>query len=117
MNALGAALILKGFFGEADVEAIDTKPDSEPAADAMGMDIEDDTEGAAATADDRMIVNDDAAGNNMGTLRVPATLPPSWTVKKVYRTVGPRPRHVTNNRHKCKRAHSPDTLLPQDQRI
>jgi hypothetical protein len=36
-----------------EAEAIDTGPDSELAADAMGVDVEDDAEGAAATADGR----------------------------------------------------------------
>jgi hypothetical protein len=36
-----------------EAEAIDAEPDSELAADAMGVDVEDDAEGAAATADGR----------------------------------------------------------------
>ena len=51
--------------------AIDAEPDSELAADAMGMDVEDDMEGAAATADGRMIVDDDGtAAQNSSTLCV-----------------------------------------------
>ncbi|KAF8488439.1 hypothetical protein F5888DRAFT_1639199 [Russula emetica] len=50
-------------FGEADAEAMDAEPDSELAADAMDtvMDVEYDVEGAAATADGGMIVDDDGA--------------------------------------------------------
>ena len=39
--------VLEGLFGEADVEAIDAEPDSKIASDAMGMDVEGDTDGAA----------------------------------------------------------------------
>jgi hypothetical protein len=53
VNALCAPFVLEGLFGEADAEAIDAEPDSELAADAMGMDVEDEAEGAAATADGR----------------------------------------------------------------
>ena len=60
----------KGLFGEADAEMIDAKPHSELAADAMDTDVEDDAEGAAATADGGMIVDDDDAINNFGTLCV-----------------------------------------------
>jgi hypothetical protein len=68
VNALGVPFVLEGLFGEADAEAIDAEqPDSELAANAMGMDVEDDTEGAAATADGGMIVDDDGAANNIGT--------------------------------------------------
>jgi hypothetical protein len=67
VNTLGAPFILEGPFGE---EAIDAEPDSELAADAMGMDIEDNAEGAAATADGGMIVDDDDAVNNTVTLCV-----------------------------------------------
>jgi nuclear GTP-binding protein len=92
VDALSAPFVLEGLFGEADAEAMDTEPESELAADAMGMDVEDDAEGAAATADGGMIVDDNAA-NSMGTLCV---IHPTYplvlkTVKKVYRTVGPRP--------------------------
>jgi hypothetical protein len=51
VNALGMPFVLEGLFVEA--EAIDAEPDSELAADAMGVDVEDDAEGAAATADGR----------------------------------------------------------------
>jgi hypothetical protein len=51
VNALGMPFALEGLFVEA--EAIDAEPDSELAADAMGVDVEDDAEGAAATADGR----------------------------------------------------------------
>ena len=44
MNALGVPFVLEGLFGEADAEAIDAEPDSELAADAMGMAVEDDAE-------------------------------------------------------------------------
>ena len=43
----------QGLFGEADAEAIGAEPDLERATDAMGMDVEDDAEGMAATADGR----------------------------------------------------------------
>ncbi|KAI0274481.1 P-loop containing nucleoside triphosphate hydrolase protein [Russula aff. rugulosa BPL654] len=66
VNALGTPFVLEGLFGEADAEAMDTEPESELAADAMGMEVEDDAEGATTTADGGMIVDDDA--NNIGTL-------------------------------------------------
>jgi len=53
VNTLGASFVLKGLLGEADAEAIDAEPDSELAADVMGMDVEDDAEGEAVTADGR----------------------------------------------------------------
>jgi hypothetical protein len=56
VNALSAPLVPEGLFGEADAEAIDVSPIRNwllTAADAMGMDVEDDAEGAAATADGR----------------------------------------------------------------
>jgi hypothetical protein len=67
VNALGAPYVLEGLFGEADAES-----DSEPAADAMGIDLEDDAEGAAATVeqDGGMIVDDGGAANNTDTLCV-----------------------------------------------
>ncbi|KAF8491749.1 P-loop containing nucleoside triphosphate hydrolase protein [Russula emetica] len=68
VNALGVPFVLEGLFGEADAEAIDAVPGSELAADAMGMDVEDDAERAAATADGGMIIDDDGAPNNI-TLR------------------------------------------------
>jgi nuclear GTP-binding protein len=71
VNALGVPFALEGLFGEVDAEAMDAKPDLELAADAMGMDVEDDAKGAAAIADSGMIVDDDdAAANNVGTLCV-----------------------------------------------
>ena len=57
MSALGMSFVLEGLFGEADVEAIDAKPDSELVAGSMGMDIEDNT------ADSRMIIDVDAPTN------------------------------------------------------
>ncbi len=95
VSALGAPFVLEGLFGEADAEAMDAEPDAELAADAMGMDVENDAERATTTAavDGGMIVDDDAA-NNIDTLCVfnlPSPCPE--TVKKVYRTVGQRPRH------------------------
>lgn len=69
--------VLKGPFGEADTEAIDAEPDSELATDVMGIDVEVDAEGAAATADGGMIVDDDEAVKNIGTPRVLSNLPPS----------------------------------------
>jgi len=71
VNALGAPFVLEGLFGEVDAEAMDIEPNSELAGDAMGMDVEDDMEGAAATADGRMIVDDDGtAAQNSSTLCV-----------------------------------------------
>lgn len=71
VNALSAPFVLEGLFGEADAEAMDAEPDSELAADAMGMDVEDD---AAATGEGGMIVDDD----DIGVLCVshPILLPP-----------------------------------------
>jgi nuclear GTP-binding protein len=66
VNALDVLFVLEGPFGEADAEAIDAELDSELAADAIGMDVEDDAEGAAANADVRMIAEDDDAVNNIG---------------------------------------------------
>jgi nuclear GTP-binding protein len=70
VNALGVPFVLEGLFGEADAEAIDAEHDSELAADAMGMDVEDDAEGATATGDGGMLVDDDSTANNIGTLCV-----------------------------------------------
>ena len=71
MNTLGAPFVLEGLFGEVDAEAMDTEPNSELAGDAMGMYVEDDMEGAAATTDGGMIVdNDGAAANNIDALYV-----------------------------------------------
>jgi hypothetical protein len=56
VNALSASLVPECLFGEADAEAIDVSPIWNwllTAADAMGMDVEDHAEGAAATADGR----------------------------------------------------------------
>jgi hypothetical protein len=53
VNALGAPFVLEGLFGEVDAEASDAKPGLELAVDAMGMDVGDEVEGAAATADGR----------------------------------------------------------------
>ena len=94
MNTLGAPFVLEGLFGEADAEAMDAEPDSGLAADAMGMDVEDDAVGTAATADGGMIVDDDGAPNHMGKMCVfHPTYPRLETVKKVYRTAGSRPRY------------------------
>jgi hypothetical protein len=51
------SFVLEGLFGEADVEAIDTKPDSELITGSMGMEIEDNT------ADIGMIIDMDAPAN------------------------------------------------------
>jgi hypothetical protein len=49
----------------------------------MGRDVEDDAEGPAATADGRMIVDDDGAADNIGTLCVfQPTYPRLETVKR-----------------------------------
>ena len=83
VNALGVPFVLEGLFGEADAEAIDVEPNSELAADPMGMDVEDDAEGAAMTGDSGMIVDDDGAANNIGSVCVfQPTYPPLETVKK-----------------------------------
>jgi len=37
VTALGTPFVLEGLFGEADAGAMDAEPDSELAADAMGM--------------------------------------------------------------------------------
>ena len=108
MNALGAPFVLEGLFGEADAEAMDAEPDSELNADAMSMDVVDDIEGTAAIPDGGMIVDGDGAANKIGTLCVfHPTYPRLETVKEAYRAVVSRPRHITNNRRKRKRAHSP----------
>ena len=59
VNAFGAPFMLEGLFGEADAEAMDADTDSEPAADNIGMDIEDDTGSGLAVRG--MIVDDDIA--------------------------------------------------------
>ena len=64
MNSLGTPFVLEGLLGEADAEAMDVEPDSELAAGAMGIDVEDDA------ADGGMIVEDDGAANSIGTLCV-----------------------------------------------
>jgi hypothetical protein len=50
MNALGVPFVLEGLLGEAVVEAMAAEPGSE-LADGIGMVLEDDAEGAAATGD------------------------------------------------------------------
>jgi nuclear GTP-binding protein len=57
VNAFGTPFMLEGLFGEADVEAMDADTDSEPAADNMAMDIEDDARSRPAVR--WMIVDDD----------------------------------------------------------
>jgi nuclear GTP-binding protein len=47
-SAFGAPFILEGLFGEADAEAMVADPDSEPATDDAGMDIENDAAAVAA---------------------------------------------------------------------
>jgi hypothetical protein len=76
-----APFVLKGPFGEADTEAIDAEPDSELATDAMSMDVEVDAEGAAAMM-------------KPSITSVHRVFYPTYPrFEKVYRTVGPRPRH------------------------
>jgi nuclear GTP-binding protein len=58
VNAFGAPFMLVGLFGEADVEAMDADTDSEPAAENIGMDIEDDARSGPAVR--WMIVDDDS---------------------------------------------------------
>jgi hypothetical protein len=41
VNAFGAPFMLEGLFSEADAEAMNADADSEPAADNIGMDVED----------------------------------------------------------------------------
>jgi hypothetical protein len=48
-------------FGEVDAEAIDAEPDSELAADAMSMNVEDKAKGGRRPRTGGMIVNDDSA--------------------------------------------------------
>ena len=49
--------MLEGLFGEADAEAMDADPDSEPAANNIGMDVEDDARSGPGVR--RMKVDDD----------------------------------------------------------
>jgi len=42
VNAFGTPFMLEGLFDEADAEAMDADPDSEPSAHNIGMDAEDD---------------------------------------------------------------------------
>jgi nuclear GTP-binding protein len=51
VNTFGAPFMLEGLFGEADAEAMDANADSEPAADNIGMDVEDDV--GSGRRDDR----------------------------------------------------------------
>jgi hypothetical protein len=53
MNALGVPFVLEGLLSEADVEAMAAEPGSE-LADEIGVVLEDDAEGAAATGDSGM---------------------------------------------------------------
>jgi hypothetical protein len=72
VSALGTPFVLEGLFGEADAEAMDAEPDLEPATDVMSMDVEGDAEGAAATAEGGMIIDDDSGAKNntsIGTSR------------------------------------------------
>ena len=64
MNILGTPFALEDLFGEADAEAMDAEPNSELAGGGTGMGVEDDV------ADGGMIVDDDSAANNIGTLCV-----------------------------------------------
>ena len=57
MNAFGAPFMLEGLFGEADAEAMDADPDSEPGVDNIGMDVEDDAGSGPALGG--MIVDED----------------------------------------------------------
>jgi nuclear GTP-binding protein len=74
VNAFGAPFMLEGLSGEADAEAMDADPDSEPAADNIGMDIEDDAGPGPAP---RGMVDDE------DTMRAPSQPPPVFpTVKQ-----------------------------------
>ena len=72
MNTLGTSLVLEGLFGDADAEAMESaKSNSELAAKTMSIDVEDDPEGAVATGDSGMIVDDDGtAAQKSSTLCV-----------------------------------------------
>jgi hypothetical protein len=59
VNAFGAPFMLECLFGEADAEAMDADTDSEPGADKIGMDVEDDTGSGLAVGG--TIVDDDIA--------------------------------------------------------
>jgi hypothetical protein len=73
VTALGAPFVLEGLFGEAGAKAIDASPDSELAADAMGMDAESGAERRRRRTGG-VIVDDD---NDAHTVCVPPNLPPS----------------------------------------
>ncbi|KAF8491056.1 hypothetical protein F5888DRAFT_1866411 [Russula emetica] len=70
VNAPGAHSYWKACSVKPMLEAMDAEPDSESGADAIGMDVENDAEGAAAIADGGMIVDNDDTANNIGTLCV-----------------------------------------------
>src|SRR5216683_8446818 len=57
VNTFGAPFMLEGLFGEADAEAMDADPDSELAADNIGMDVEDDAGSGPALGG--MIIDED----------------------------------------------------------
>lgn len=78
VSALGTPFVLEGLFGEADAEAMDAEPNSEPSADAMGMDVEDD----GTTADGGMIVDDDAEAENNTSIGTLCVFHPSSPVVK-----------------------------------
>jgi nuclear GTP-binding protein len=57
LSAFVAPFMLEGLFGEADAEAMDVVPDSEPATDNAAMEVENDA--AAVAVDGGMVVDDD----------------------------------------------------------
>ena len=74
--------VLEGLFGDVGADAIDAEPNLELAADTMGVDIDNDAKGAAATADGGMMANNDGpAANNVSTLC--ATYPCLEAVNKI----------------------------------
>jgi hypothetical protein len=69
VSAFGAPFMLEGLFGEVDAEAMDADPDSNPATDNAGMEVEDE---AAVTADRGMIVDDDYSAGSPCVLQPPS---------------------------------------------
>ena len=67
VGAFGVPFMLEGLFGEADAKATDADPDSNPATDNVGMDVEDD---ATAVAAERGMIVDDDHSHSAGLLCV-----------------------------------------------
>ena len=100
VSALGTPFVLEGLFGEADAGAMDPEPDSELAADAMGMKG---AEGTTATADGGVVVDDDGAANNIGTLCVFHPIYPRFETEREFIGQLDHVPDITNNRRKRKR--------------